>query len=110
MHEDTKDIYFVYSDTVHKQNAYVKMPFNKIYLEIPPVMEPEIDVRYIFDPISDVEDFREKFTEERAIQEPYKWVWVNFSKEMKAEEFVNILIEFERLNILDKVSKNLYIY
>src|SRR5690606_35674064 len=33
MHEDTKDIYFVYSDTVHTQNAYVKMPFKSFALE-----------------------------------------------------------------------------
>jgi len=35
MHEDTMDIYFIYSDTVHKQNAYVKFPFKKVFLEKP---------------------------------------------------------------------------
>ena len=35
MHEDHKDIYFIYSDTVHAQNAYVKFPFKKVFLEKP---------------------------------------------------------------------------
>src|SRR5690606_39524403 len=30
MHPDEKDIYFVYSDTVNKQNAFVKLPFKSV--------------------------------------------------------------------------------
>src|SRR5690606_17009040 len=39
LHPDTKDIYFVYSDTVHKQNAYVELPFKEIYIDVPPPIE-----------------------------------------------------------------------
>ena len=110
MHEDTKDIYFVYSDTLHQQNAYVKLPFEKVFLTPSPEVEPETNVRYLFGEVMNLEDFKQKFSEARAMQEPYKWVVVNFSEKMTVEEFVNILIEFERLGISDKVNKYVYIY
>ena len=111
MHPDTKDIYFVYSDTIHKQNAYVELPFKEIYIDVPPpIIEPEIDVRYMNSPIIGLGDFKQTFSESRAAQEPYRLVYVEFSKKMKVEEFVNILIEFERQKILDKVNENVYIH
>lgn len=109
-HEDTKDIYFVYSDTLNKQNAFVKLPFKKVYIKVPsPKMEPEIDVRYLFK-VFDLEDFKQKFAEKKAMREPYKSVYVDFSEKMTVEEFVNILIEFDKLNISDKVNEYTYIY
>lgn len=58
MHEDTMDIYFIYSDTVHKQNAYVKLPFKKIVLD-KPLEEEVID----FDKKMNVEGFVNKLIE-----------------------------------------------
>src|SRR5690606_35539655 len=88
MHEDHKDIYFIYSDTVHAQNAYVKFPFKKVFLDFPPEIEPELQVRYLYN-VSNIKDFEEKFSETTAIQEPYEKVDIEFSKEIKVEDFIN---------------------
>ena len=109
-HEDTKEIYFVYSDTLNKQNAFVKLPFKEIFAEKSPEIEPELTVKYIFDKVTNLDDFKQKYEQTRAIQEPYQWISVDFSKEMSVEEFVNILIEFDKMNISDKVQENTYIY
>jgi len=109
MHEDTKDIYFVYSDTVHKQNAYVKVPFKKITIEFAPEVEPETDVRYLHGAISDLEDFRQKFSGSKAIKEPYRLIFLAFSKEMKVEEFVNILIELEKQKVSESLNSEVYV-
>lgn len=109
-HEDTKEIYFVYSDTLNKQNAFVKLPFKEIFAEKSPEIEPELTVKYIFDKVTNLDDFKQKYEQTRAIQEPYQWISVDFSKEMSVEEFVNILIEFDKINISDKVQENAYIY
>lgn len=109
-HEDTKEIYFVYSDTLNKQNAFVKLPFKQIFAERSPEIEPELTVKYIFDKVTNLDDFKQKYEQTRAIQEPYQWISVDFSKEMSVEEFVNILIEFDKMNISDKVQENTYIY
>src|SRR5690606_16703607 len=58
-HEDTKDIYFVYSDTLNKQNAFVKLPFKGVFAEIPE-MGADIDTRILFR-ISDLDDFKQIF-------------------------------------------------
>ena len=109
IHEDSKDIYFVYSDTVHKQNAYVKLPFEKIITEFPPVIEPEMDVRYLNGAITDLEDFRQKFSESTAIEEPYRLIFFVFSKEMKVDEFVNILIELEKQKLSESLNSEVYV-
>lgn len=109
-HEDTKEIYFVYSDTLNKQNAFVKLPFKEIFAEKSPEIEPGLTVKYIFDKVYSLEDFKQKYEQTRAIQEPYQWIRVDFSKEMSVEEFVNILIEFDKMNISDKVHENVFIY
>lgn len=109
-HEDTKEIYFVYSDTLNKQNAFVKLPFKEIFAEKSPEIEPGLTVKYIFDKVYSLEDFKQKYEQTRAIQEPYQWISVDFSKEMSVEEFVNILIEFDKMNISDKVHENVFIY
>ena len=109
-HEDTKEIYFVYSDTLNKQNAFVKLPFKEIFAERSPEIEPELTVKYIFDKVTNLDDFKQKYEQTRAIQEPYQWIDIDFSKEMSVEEFVNILIEFDKMNISDKVHENVFIY
>lgn len=109
-HEDTKEIYFVYSDTLNKQNAFVKLPFKEIFAEISPEIEPGLTVKYIFDKVTNLDDFKQKYEQTRAIQEPYQLISVDFSKEMSVEEFVNILIEFDKMNISDKVHENVFIY
>ena len=60
-HEDTKEIYFVYSDTLNKQNAFVKLPFKEIFAERSPEIEPELTVKYIFDKVTNLDDFKQKY-------------------------------------------------
>lgn len=116
-HEDTKDIYFVYSDTLNKQNAFVKLPFKGVFAEIPE-MGADIDTRILFR-ISDLDDFKQIFATGIEIWESinediykgaYEGILIDFSEKMTVEEFVNILIEFDKLNISDKVDKYVYIY
>src|SRR5690554_1438954 len=52
MHPDDKDIYFIYSDTLHQQNAFVKLPFKKILLE-----KPSDEELIVFDKTMNVEAF-----------------------------------------------------
>src|SRR5690606_6032368 len=109
LHPDTKDIYFVYSDTVHKQNAYVELPFKEIYIDVPPPeIESELNVRYLHK-VLNVKDFKEKFFERTAIKEPYEKIDINFSKNMFVEEFVNILIEMEKQKISESVNDEVYV-
>lgn len=110
LHPDTKDIYFVYSDTVHKQNAYVELPFKEIYIDVlPPEIESELNVRYLHK-VLNVKDFKEKFFERTAIKEPYEKIDINFSKNMFVEEFVNILIEMEKQDIKKTIDISTSIY
>ena len=109
LHPDTKDIYFVYSDTVHKQNAYVELPFKEIYIDVPPPeIESELNVIYLHK-VLNVKDFKEKFFERTAIKEPYEKIDINFSKNMFVEEFVNILIEMEKQKISESVNDEVYV-
>lgn len=110
LHPDTKDIYFVYSDTVHKQNAYVELPFKEIYIDVPPPeIESELSVRYLHK-VLNVKDLKEKFFERTAIKEPYEKIDINFSKNMFVEEFVNILIEMEKQDIKKTIDISTSIY
>ncbi|SEH69832.1 hypothetical protein SAMN02927937_00922 [Paenimyroides aquimaris] len=110
LHPDTKDIYMVYSDTVHKQNAYVELPFKEIYIDVPPPeIESELNVRYLHK-VLNVKDFKEKFFERTAIKEPYEKIDINFSKNMFVEEFVNILIEMEKQDIIKTIDISTSIY
>ena len=109
MHPDDKDIYFIYSDTLNQQNAFVKLPFRKVSLDFPPEIEPELKVRYLYN-VSNIKDFEEKFSETTAIQEPYEKIYIDFSKGMKVEDFMNILIELEKENISGNVSEEVYVY
>ncbi|HLV46147.1 MAG TPA: hypothetical protein VKY32_03810 [Flavobacterium sp.] len=114
VHEDTKDIYFVYSDTLHQQNAYVKLPFKSVFAEPRGMMEPTeyffqlIDL--ITDEVSGLKDFKQRFAEAVENRESYEGIIIDFSDKMTVEEFVNILIEFERLNISDKIVERTFIY
>ena len=103
MHEDTKDIYFVYSDTVHKQNAYVKMPFKKIILEKPP--KEEIAKRaYNFFVYS-----------KDSIEGVYSKVWtkedylISFDKNMNFETFIYTLIDLEKQKMSENVNSEVYV-
>src|SRR5690606_34187200 len=65
MHEDAKDIYFVYSDTLHQQNAYVKLPFKVVFAEARPMMEPTLEYfQYIdLEQVHSLEDLKKRFAE-----------------------------------------------
>lgn len=108
MHDDLKDIYFVYSDTVHKQNAYVKLPFRKIYIDIPQELGQVNEILSLHG-ITSIKDFKEKISQALSIKKENEKISLGFNY-MSVEEFVNILIEIEKLKITDKLSKDVSFY
>lgn len=46
MHEDNKRMYFIYSDTTHKRNAYVEFPVERIVLD--PTTSPSDSLKSVF--------------------------------------------------------------
>ena len=100
MHEDTKDIYMVYSDTVHKQNAYVKMPFKSFALEEQPVYELGEGVQSLL--LKSVADAKNTFDKTQTYL-------VRIDKNISVETFVNILIELEKQNVSENVNSEVYV-
>lgn len=107
-HEDTKDIYLVYSDTLNKQNAFVKLPFKHIkdkYTDI----DFDPNTKYL-NKIPDVATFKQRFSQIEAINEPFKKVNFQLAKEMTIEEFVTILVTCHQLNIAEKIDDTTHIF
>lgn len=103
MHEDTKDIYFVYSDTLHQQNAYVKLPFKKVSLEKPP--QEEITKRaYNFFVYS--KDSLEGIYSKVWTEEDYLF---SFDKNMDFETFIYTLIDIEKQRFSENVNTKVYV-
>lgn len=100
MHEDTKDIYFVYSDTVHKQNAYVKMPFESFALEEQPVYELAEGVQSLL--LKSVADAKNTFDKTQTYL-------VRIDKNIGMETFVNILIELEKQKVSESLNSEVYV-
>ena len=100
MHEDTKDIYFVYSDTVHKQNAYVKMPFESFSLEEQPVYELAEGVQSLL--LKSVADAKNTFDKTQTYL-------VRIDKNIGMETFVNILIELEKQKVSESLNSEVYV-
>lgn len=105
MHEDSKDIYFVYSDTVHKQNAYVKLPFREVILEKP--SENELNKRPYNFVIYSLDRVELEESGNLGVEEDYL---ASFDKKMSVEMFVNSLIELEKQKFWEKVNTRIYIY
>jgi len=95
MHEDTKNLYFIYSDTLHKNNAYVQLPFRKVILK---EAENTENVTYLSN--SDLVDSLIVTGEKK----------LSFDKSMNIETFINILIKLEKLGLSEKTSDVVYIY
>lgn len=104
IHEDTKDIWFVYSDTLHKNNAYVKMPFTSIALAEPPVYELSEGVMSLL--VRTVSDVKEAALYHSGV----RTYLLSLDKDMSTETFVNILIELEKQKAAERVSAEVYIY
>lgn len=100
MHEDTKDIYFVYSDTVHKQNAYVKVPFKSFALEEQPVYELGEGVQSLL--LKSVDDAKISYDKTQTYL-------VKIDKNIGVETFVNILIELEKQKISESLNSEVYV-
>lgn len=100
MHEDTKYIYFVYSDTVHKQNAYVKMPFKSFALEEQPVYELAQGVQSLL--LKSVADAKISYDKTQTYL-------VRIDKNIGVETFVNILIELEKQKISESLNSEVYV-
>lgn len=100
MHEDTKDIYFVYSDTVHKQNAYVKMPFKSFALGEQPVYELSVGVQSLL--LKSVADAKISYDKTQTYL-------VTIDKKIRVESFVNILIELEKQKVSESLNSEVYV-
>ena len=100
MHEDTKDIYLVYSDTVHKQNAYVKMPFKSFALEEQPVYELAEGVQSLL--LKSVADAKNTFDKTQTYL-------VRIDEKISVETFVNILIELEKQKVSESLNSEVYV-
>lgn len=100
MHEDTKDIYFVYSDTVHKQNAYVKVPFKSFALGEQPVYELGEGVQSLL--LTSVEDAKNPLDKTQTYL-------VRIDEKISVETFVNILIELEKQKVSESLNIEVYV-
>lgn len=100
MHEDTKAIYLVYSDTLHKQNAYVKMPFESFALEEQPVYELAEGVQSLL--LKSVADAKISYDKTQTYL-------VRIDKNIGMETFVNILIELEKQKISESLNSEVYV-
>lgn len=100
MHEDTKDIYFVYSDTVHKQNAYVKMPFKSFALGEQPVYELAEGVQSLL--LKSVADAKISYDKTQTYL-------VRIDEKISVETFVNILIELEKQKVSESLNSEVYV-
>src|SRR5690554_2591999 len=102
MHPDDKDIYFIYSDTLHQQNAFVKLPFRSIVLEEQPIYELAEGVSSLL--INSVADVKNTGNNE------YETFLISYDKKMNTETFVNTLLELEKQSISGNVSEEVYVY
>lgn len=100
MHEDTKAIYLVYSDTVHKQNAYVKIPFKNFALEEQPIYELSEGVQSLF--LKSVADAKNPLDKTQTYL-------VRIDEKISVETFVNILIELEKQKVSESVNSEVYV-
>lgn len=103
MHKDTKTIYFVYSDTLHKQNAYVKMPFKTIDIEIPSPPKKKSE-KYFFAVVESYASFEKNVSEFLKQNNPEIKLHISFDKNISTEDFVNILVEIHKQKLIERVD------
>jgi len=103
MHEDSKDIYFVYSDTVHKQNAYVKLPFKTIDIGIPSLPNKD-SIEYNNIHVKSFANFNEQIDEYLRTGIVPDKLHLVFDQNISTEEFLNILIKVHKLNLSSSVD------
>ena len=97
MHPDDKNIYFVYSDTVNKQNAYVKMPFKTILLDPLPQDEPEIGSSVFYAIDSDIK-YKEILKSKLSIADQLIKIYMEINPTITVEQFVALLIAIDEEN------------
>lgn len=108
MHPDDKDIYFVYSDTVNKQNAYVKMPFKSVEIDFPSI--PPKDKSTVFNiMVVSLPNFIESIDIYLEIKRENQLMHVSVNKKMSIEEFVSILIEIQNKNLNTTIDERISI-
>ncbi len=103
MHEDTKGIYFIYSDTLHKHNAYVKMPFTGIENILHQRPEHSEDMTVI-----NITSETNIKNELKKTPDQKKYV-LYFSEMISVEQFINVLIELEKENKTALLFSTVYI-
>lgn len=108
MHPDDKDIYFVYSDTVNKRNAYVKMPFKSVEIDFPSI--PPKDKSTVFNiMVVSLPKFIESTDIYLEIKRENQLMHVSVNKKMSIEEFVSILIEIQNKNLNTTIDERISI-
>lgn len=109
VHTDDKDIFFIYSDTLHKQNAYVKMPFKTISLEKLPLVEPLENSLQLYN-LKSAEDLLKKYNDSKDLHSEINFMTLEIDKNISVEQFVNLLIELEKQKIDESVNIDVAIF
>lgn len=109
MHPDSKQMFFVYSDTFHKQNAFVELPFTAVFAGVPEKNEQLTDANHLYK-ITNVKDFKEQLLKITSVEGHYGKIFISFSKEMSVEDFVNVLIEIQKQELNNLLIPEMYIY
>lgn len=108
MHPDDKNIYFVYSDTVNKRNAYVKMPFKYIEIDVPSLLPK--DKKSLFNIIvTSLPNFKESIDIYLETKEENKHLRLSFNEKISIEEFISILIEIQNENLDTNIDEHISI-
>lgn len=108
MHPDDKDIYFVYSDTVNKQNAFVKLPFKSVEIDAPtPLPKDKNTVFNIM--VMSLPNFIESTDIYLERKRENQLMHVSVNKKMSIEEFLSILIEIQNKNLDTTIEERISI-
>lgn len=109
MHPDTKQLFFVYSDTLHRQNAFVEMPFKQILLS-DPTSTDSVDISIYLKDIQSVSDLQNELKKATLIKKDLQHLDLGLSEDMDVETFVNLLIELDTYNLPDDTEYRLWVY
>ena len=109
MHPDTKQLFFVYSDTLHRQNAFVEMPFKEILLSKSASINSLYKSIYLKD-IQSINEFKNELKKASLIKKDLQYLDLGLSEDMDVETFVNLLIELDTYDLPDETEYRLWVY
>jgi len=105
LHKDSKEIYFIYSDTLHKQLSYVKMPFRYIDVDRTTFSQENKENLYNFS-VRSYSDFNENIDAFFESKSDETKLHITLDKTISTEDFVAILIEIQKRKLNDFIDEN----